>query len=149
MTTQIEPQKREVLQLVERMQKSWNERNAKAYAESFAEDAEFTTVFGNVNRGRKTIEEGHMLVFAKLFKNSSLFITGTSVRFIKPDVVSLHLRWEMKGATQPDGTPWKERKGLMTWIVVYQNRRWEIVVAHNSELVDPLPGLGPLLENKS
>jgi len=148
MTTGIESPKKEVLRLVEKMQKSWNGHDAKAYAESFAEDAEFTTVFGNVNRGRKTIEEGHALVFSKLFKNSALTITETSVRFVKPDIVSVDIKWKMTGATQPDGTPWKERKGLLTWVVVYQNEKWEIVVAHNSELIEPLPGLLSLLEDK-
>jgi uncharacterized protein (TIGR02246 family) len=149
MTTHTESRKREVVQLVERMQKSWNNHDAKAYADSFAEDAEFTTVFGNVNRGRKTIEEGHAVVFEKLFKNSSLTIIDISVRPVKPDVVSAHIRWKMTDATQPDGGSWKERKGLMTCIAVYQNERWEIVVAHNCEFVEPLPGLASLLGNKS
>jgi uncharacterized protein (TIGR02246 family) len=149
MVTHIELPEEEILQLVEKLQKSWNARDAKAYAKSFAEDAEFTTVFGNVNRGRKIIEEGHALVFSRLFKNSSLSITGTSIRFIKSDVASVHIRWKMTGATQPDGSPWKERKGLLAWIVVFQNRRWEIVIANNSELADPLPGLVSLLENIS
>jgi uncharacterized protein (TIGR02246 family) len=145
----MEPKEKEILQLVEKMQKSWSEHDAKAYADSFAEDATFTTVFGNINEGKKLIEEGHALVFSKLFKNSSLTVTDTSVRFIKPNVASVHIRWKMKGATQPDGTPWKERKGLLDWIVVSQNQRWEIVVAHNSELSDPLPGLVSMLENKA
>ena len=149
MTTNIESPKAEVLQLVDEMQKSWNAHDAKAYTESFAEDAEFTTVFGNVNRGKKTIEEGHAFVFTRMFKNSRVTIRDTAVRFIKPGVVSVHIRWSMTGATQPDGTPWKERKGILAWIVVNQNQRWEIVEAINSETLEPLPGLGTVLENNS
>jgi uncharacterized protein (TIGR02246 family) len=149
MVTTLESEKKEILQLVERLRQSWNQHDAGAYASSFAEDAEFTTVFGNVNRGRKTIEEGHTYVFSKLFKNSFLTITETSIRFIKSNVASVHIRWKMAGATQPDGTAWKERKGLLAWIVVYQNESWEIVVAHNCELIDPLPGLASMPENKS
>ena len=52
MTSNSEQNKKDVLQLVEKMQKSWHQHDAKAYAESFAEDATFTTVFGNINEGR-------------------------------------------------------------------------------------------------
>jgi uncharacterized protein (TIGR02246 family) len=149
MTINPVSQKEEVLQLVDHLQKSWNARDAKAYAESFTDDAEFTTVFGNVNKGRKAIEDGHAIVFSRLFKKSSLSIIGTSVRFIRPDVASVHIRWKMTGATQPDGSPWKERKGLMTWIAVYQKQAWAISVAHNSELLEPLPGMLSMLENES
>jgi uncharacterized protein (TIGR02246 family) len=149
MTSNSEQNKKDILQLVEKMQKSWHQHDAKAYAESFAEDATFTTVFGNINEGRKAIEEGHALVFSKLFKQSTLIISDTSVRFIKPGIASVHIRWKMTGATYPDGSLWKERKGIMDWIVVNQNKRWEVVVAHNSELPDPVPGLVSLLENKA
>jgi uncharacterized protein (TIGR02246 family) len=148
MTTNTAQDKKEILQLVEWMQESWNRRDARAFAKSFAEDAEFTTVFGTVDKGRRAIEKGHALVFSRLFKDSSLTITETSMRFIKPNVVSVDTRWKMTGATQPDGTPWKERKGLLTWIVAYQNQRWEIVVSHNMELREFLPGLQDMLENK-
>ncbi|MGZ3853873.1 MAG: SgcJ/EcaC family oxidoreductase, partial [Flavisolibacter sp.] len=104
MTTNTVQEKKEILQLVERMQESWNRRDARAFAKNFAEDAEFTTVFGTVDKGRTAIEKGHALVFSKLFKSSSLAITGTSIRFIKPSVVSVDIRWKMTGATQPDGT---------------------------------------------
>ncbi|MGZ3940234.1 MAG: SgcJ/EcaC family oxidoreductase [Flavisolibacter sp.] len=146
MTTNTVQEKKEILQLVERMQESWNRRDARAFAKSFAEDAEFTTVFGTVDKGRTAIEKGHALVFSRLFKNSILTLTGTSIRFIKPSVVSVDIRWKMTGATQPDGTPWKERKGLLTWIVVYQNQRWEIVVSHNIEPLEFLSGLQSILE---
>ncbi|MGZ3924703.1 MAG: SgcJ/EcaC family oxidoreductase [Flavisolibacter sp.] len=146
MTTNTVQEKKEILQLVERMQESWNRRDARAFAKNFAEDAEFTTVFGTVDKGRTAIEKGHALVFSRLFKNSFLTLTGTSIRFIKPSVVSVDIRWKMTGATQPDGTPWKERKGLLTWIVVYQNQRWEIVVSHNIEPLEFLSGLQSILE---
>lgn len=93
MIAHIELQKREVVRLVESMRKSWNKHDAKAYADCFAEHAEFTTVFGNVNNGRRTIEEGHAIVFEKLFKNSSLTIDNISVRSFKADVASVHFTW--------------------------------------------------------
>jgi uncharacterized protein (TIGR02246 family) len=147
MATNKEQDKKDILQLVEKMQNSWREHDAKAYASSFSEDATFTTVFGNINEGRQAIEEGHALVFSRLFKQSTLTITDTSVRFIRPGVASVQIRWKMTGATHPDGTPWKDRKGLMDWIVVNQNHRWEVVVAHNSELAEPAPGFAKMLGN--
>jgi uncharacterized protein (TIGR02246 family) len=148
MISNLVSKKQAIQQLVTSLEKSWNLHDARMYAEPFAEDAEFTTVFGHVNIGRKIIEEGHALVFSTIFKNSSITITGTRMRFIKPDVVSVALRWEMNGARLRDENLSMTRKGLLNWILVYQNERWEIVVAHNAELPETPARLQSVLRNK-
>lgn len=135
--------KKPILELVKNLEKNWNAHDVKAHVRPFADDAEFTTVFGHVKHGKKTIEEGFELVFSTVFKNSEIRVTDTSINFVRPDVASVHIKWNMTGATLSDGTPWKDRKGLLTWIVVNQNERWEILIAHNSELAEIPPGFNP------
>jgi uncharacterized protein (TIGR02246 family) len=139
MITDLISKEKAIRQLVENLEKSWNAHDAKMYSETFATDAEFTTVFGQVSHGRKAIEEGHARVLSSVFKNSSISITETRIRFIKPDVASVAMKWIMQGANLWNENFSRERKGLLTWTLIYQNERWEIVLAHNAELPE-VPG---------
>jgi uncharacterized protein (TIGR02246 family) len=117
-------------QLVE----AWNRHDARAFAEAFAEDADFTNVFGMVQKGRAGIEAGHAPVFKTMFKDSLLTATETRVRLIRPDVAAVDVRWTMTGALDPHGNPWPERVGLLNWIVTQHGERWLIDVSHNMDL---------------
>jgi uncharacterized protein (TIGR02246 family) len=117
-------------QLVE----AWNRHDARAFAEAFAEDADFTNVFGMMQKGRAGIEAGHAPVFKTMFKDSLLTATETRVRLIRPDVAAVDVRWTMTGALDPHGNPWPERVGLLSWIVTKHGERWLIDVSHNMDL---------------
>jgi len=149
MVTDLISEEKAIRQLIEKLEKSWNAHDAKTYAESFASDAEFTTVFGQVSRGRKAIEEGHARVLSSVFKNSSIRITETRIRFIKPDVVSVAMKWIMQGANLWDENFSRERRGLLTWTLIYQNERWEIVLAHNAELPELPARLRSILQEEA
>jgi hypothetical protein len=53
------------------------------------------------------------------------------VRFVRPDVAVADLRWSQKGVLGPDGRPWDNRKGLMSWTAAKENGRWVVVASHN------------------
>src|SRR5690349_1415839 len=116
MVTNTVSKKEVIQQLVNNLEKSWNRHDAKTYAQAFAEDGDFTTVFGQVKSGRKTIEEGHAMVFSTVFKNASIIITETKIRFIKPDIASVDTWWEMNGANLWDENVSRKRKGLLNWL---------------------------------
>jgi uncharacterized protein (TIGR02246 family) len=56
------------------------------------------------------------------------------VRFIRPDVAAVDIRWSQKGALGPDGEPWGDRKGLMNWVAEKRDGRWLVAASHNMDL---------------
>lgn len=120
--------------LVGRLVAAWNTHDPRAFAAAFAEDAEFTNVFGMVQRGRAGIEAAHAPIFKTMFKDSELAAVETRVRLIRPDVAAVDVRWKMSGARDPLGNPWPEREGILNWIVTRHGDAWLIDVSHNMDL---------------
>lgn len=113
---------------------AWNAHDARAFAQSFAEDADFTNVFGMHAKGRGAIESFHAPIFATMFKDSRLAAADTRVRPLRADIAAVDLRWEMTGARGPDGTPWPRRRGLINMILTHEHGDWSIAVMHNMDL---------------
>jgi uncharacterized protein (TIGR02246 family) len=123
--------------LARALEAAWNRHDAQAFAAVFAEDAEFTNVFGMVQQGRAGIEAAHAAVFKTMFQDSRLAVTETRVRLIRPDIAAVDVNWTMTGARDPHGNPWPERTGLMNWIVTRHGERWLVDVSHNMDLPSP------------
>jgi uncharacterized protein (TIGR02246 family) len=113
---------------------AWNRHDAQVLAAVFAEDADFTNVFGMIAKGRVGIEALHAPLFKTIFKDSTLIVTETRVRFIRPDVASVDVKWSMTGARDPLGNPWPEREGLLNWIATKYGDTWLVDVSHNMDL---------------
>ena len=113
---------------------AWNHHDAKAWTALFSEDADFTNVRGVGASGRRDIEEFHARVFASLFKNSHQKYTSIKTRFIRPDVAAVDVHWDMTGATDPAGNPVPLRQGLLNFVMVKSQGKWQIVVMHNMDL---------------
>ncbi len=120
--------------IVKSLVDAWNAHDARAFAQNFAEDADFTNVFGMHARGRGAIVEFHAPVFATMFNDSELTARETRVRAIRDDVATVDLRWAMTGARGPDGSPWPRREGLINLVLTRDAGGWSIAVMHNMDL---------------
>jgi uncharacterized protein (TIGR02246 family) len=123
-----------IQRLVSDFEEAWNKHDAHAFAETFAEDADFNNIFGVGDHGRHAIEQFHATRFQTMFKQSHQTATDIRTRYITPSIASVDIRWEMTGALAPDGTPIPLRSGLLNWLVTKQNGKWLITVMHNQEL---------------
>jgi len=123
--------------IVTALVEAWSRHDARAFAAAFAEDAEFTNVFGMMARGRAEIETLHTPIFKTMFRDSHLAVAETRIRLIRPDVASVDVRWQMTGARDPHGNPWPQREGLLNWIVTKHADGWLIDVSHNMDLPSP------------
>jgi uncharacterized protein (TIGR02246 family) len=117
---------------------AWNEHDVRAYSQIYAEDAEITTVIGPTAHGRDAIYAHIAEVFETLFKKSHLIAKNIKVRFLRPEIAVVDVRWRMSGALDWQGKVIPPREGLLHWIVTRQDHRWLITVMHNQELT-PLP----------
>ncbi|NJM92072.1 MAG: SgcJ/EcaC family oxidoreductase [Rhodospirillaceae bacterium] len=123
--------------LARALETAWNHHDAHALAEPFADDADFTNVFGMAVRGRAAIEALHAPLFKTMFTDSRLTVLETRVRMIRSDVAAVDVKWTMTGARDPHGNPWPERMGLLNWIVTRHGERWLVDVSHNMDLPSP------------
>jgi len=126
--------RRAVQALVHALVAAWHRHDADAYAAPFADDAEFTTVFGTVQRGRAAIAAAHAAIFRTMFKDTILAAPETRIRFLRPDVAAIDVAWTMTGARDPEGKAWPERRGLLNQVATAENGVWSIAVSHNMDL---------------
>lgn len=121
-------------QTLKRFEDAWNKHDAKAMSLLFAEDADFTNVFGTTYHGRAEVEQVHATLFSTFFQETDATFFETKVRFIKPDVAAVDATWGMTGAKDAQGNPWPNRKGLMNLIMTTERDNWVIAVFHNMDL---------------
>jgi uncharacterized protein (TIGR02246 family) len=139
MSALAQPEGESIEELVSSFVSAWNQHDAHAFAETFAEDADFTNVHGIGAHGRSSVEQFHAPIFETLFKDSHLTATEVRTKLITPTIASVDVRWEMTGAADWDGTPIPRRIGLVNWLVTNHGGKWLITVMHNQELAPHKP----------
>ena len=135
----------EIQAAVRTMFDGWNSHDMTMFASPFAEDADFVNVLGMHWFGRPEIEERHVELHRKIFRNSILKILNCTLRPIAAGVVLAHITWEMTGHETPPFAPFPPlRQGLITAVFVERDGRWWIASSQNTDIVSvSLPGASP------
>jgi uncharacterized protein (TIGR02246 family) len=120
-----------------RVIEAWNAHDMKAFAELFRADAEFVNVYGMWWTGREQIQAEHEATHATVFRQSRLSAKRMRVKFLRPDVASLHALWELRGLTLPDGQALPDRKGVLVYFLVRDAGEWRIAVGQNTDIAPP------------
>ena len=120
--------------LMDHFMDAWNRHDAYAFAMVFAEDADFTNVRGVGATGRSKIEEFHAPMFATIFRNSQQTYTDVKVRFVRTDVATVDVSWEMTGVLDAQGSAIPNRRGLLNFVMTKNADHWYIIVMHNQDL---------------
>jgi uncharacterized protein (TIGR02246 family) len=87
--------------------------------------------------GRELIQAEHEATHASVFRQSHLSARNMRVKFLRPDVASLHMLWELTGLVLPDGQPLPDRKGVLVYILVKDAGEWRIAVGQNTDVTPP------------
>jgi uncharacterized protein (TIGR02246 family) len=128
--------------ITDRFLAGWNAHDAHLFASAFAPDADFTNVRGMSASGRENIEQFHAQAFQKMFMQSHQTAEVKKIRFLKPDVAVVDVRWEMTGALTPDGVSRPVRTGLLDLVFTSSSGSWLITVMHNVDLT-PMAAASP------
>lgn len=128
---------------VDHLAAAWNRHDVHAFAAGFAVDADFTDWRGATVSGREHIQAFHAQPFATVLKDSRLEPTGIRTRFLRSDVASVDVPWQMTGMADADGKPRPARSGLMSLVMVRDAEHWEIAAMHNLDLT-PSQGAGAI-----
>lgn len=126
-----------VKSLVASFYAAFDAHDTKAFAATFAEDADFTNWVGQSAHGRAGIETFHIPILTIVYKSATQKITDTQIRFIRPDVATVDVRSDVTGSKTFDGKDAPLMKFLVNWTVTKeQDGHWLIKVMHNTRLPD-------------
>jgi len=117
---------------------AWNQHDARAYANLFAEDGDAVNLVGSWWKGRPEIERKIREGFDVVFAQSKLTITDVDVRFLGPSMAVAHVRWTMVGAKPPPNMP-EPREGIQLQILTKQSGGWLIASFQNTNSVGTTP----------
>lgn len=116
-------------EIVKGLEAAWNRGDSKAWAEYFAEDADFIHILGGFFNGRTTIERGHRAIFDTIYKGSTNKFTVNKVRFVSPDVALVFLVGELR-IEQPGVPPILNARP--TLVAARTANGWKIVAFQNT-----------------
>lgn len=117
---------------------TWNRHDAAAYARLFTEDGDVINVVGWWWKGRAEIESKLTTAFAFVFRESTMSITDTRVRFLSDDIAVANVRWTMTGAKMPPGMP-EPRVGIQLQVLRRVAGKWLIASFQNTNSVPERP----------
>jgi uncharacterized protein (TIGR02246 family) len=112
---------------------SFSRQDAHGTAMTFAEDGDFTNMFGIHVQGREAIEQRFAALFKGNLRGANRTDTVRSIRFYAPDVAFVDAETVITGTKTADGSVGPVRKGLMIAVMSKQNERWYISNFHEAE----------------
>jgi uncharacterized protein (TIGR02246 family) len=125
-----------VLKLIEGFQISLFNGEARAFANLFAEDADFINVVDRAVHGRENIYKHHVPVFKNRPASRTNNLLSYSVRFLKPDLAASEIKWNNKHTKGPNGTTLPDRDGVWVSVMSKENGKWYFKVVRNVMLND-------------
>ncbi|HEX4485041.1 MAG TPA: SgcJ/EcaC family oxidoreductase [Terriglobales bacterium] len=125
-----------VLKLIGGFQVALFKGDARAFADLFAEDADFINVIDKSIHGREDIYRHHINVFKGRPATRKNNVLSYTVRFLKPDVVASEIKWDNKHTMGPDGTTLPDRDGVWVSVMTRENGQWYFKVVRNVMLND-------------
>jgi uncharacterized protein (TIGR02246 family) len=115
---------------------AWNQRDAVALANLFAEDAEFVNVVGLWWHDRKAIYKAHHYGLTRIFADSDLAIRQLRSKMLGDDVAVVHARMVLQGQTSHGGVQAPQRRqNVFTFVTQRKSEGWICVAAHNTDIV--------------
>jgi len=127
--------------MLRRFVESWNRAEGAAYGEGYWPDAELVGPLGTISHGRSEIEQGHVDLWAGIFKGSHIEGTVRTIRRLGPDFLLVDLDLEVTRFQQrPPGshadTPGVIRSHLKH-IIEKRYGAWRILAAQNTFYSQP------------
>lgn len=126
---------------------AWNRRDAKKIASLFEADAEFINVTGLWWHKREDIEKAHAYGLRTIFKDSTLRLLRTKVKYLAEHIAVVQAKMALSGQT-PVGNVSSpgERRTIFTFVVHKKGEQWSCASAQNTDIV---PGMETHVRDES
>lgn len=119
---------------------SFSKQDAHATAMTFAEDGDFTNMFGIQVHGRSAIERRFVALYKGNLRAANRTDIVRNIHFYGADVAFVDADTVITGTKRADGSIGTVRNGLMIVVMTKQNGRWYIANFHEAEYPDrPAP----------
>ena len=120
----------------DRFNVAWNAHDLEAIAESLADDAQFITVNGAWTTSRQGFRDLMQRLHGPTgqFRSSTRRSPESQVRFLTPDIATLHTRFWIKGEVMHDALSQEDRESVGTRVVRKLGGRWQIVATQNTDV---------------
>ena len=115
-------------------EKAFNAKDAKKTAQFWTEDGEFVTYQGKLLHGHQEVEDYFQNTFIQFYQTANNKLFTPTVKFLKPNIAAVDVKWEITGRTDADGNILPTMKGIMVWTMSKKKRRWLIKIMHNVSL---------------
>jgi uncharacterized protein (TIGR02246 family) len=126
-----------IRQVLAQFEQAFDKRDAKIYAKSFVEDADWENAFGSREKGRANIEKRLTGVY-QMFQQAKQQIVELRIRFITSDVAVADVDREIVGSVSAGGDKnLPPRKVRTTHIFRKKKGIWLVVVFRVSDLRNP------------
>jgi uncharacterized protein (TIGR02246 family) len=141
------PDEAAIRRIVDNQVTTWNVGDAVGYSRDFAATGTFTNIRGQFFDGYPAFLKQHEVIFAGIFKNTTLKQDVVSLKFIRPDVAIVETLTTVSGAgANPPGVAHDERGDFHTRLMQVVAKRdgvWKIVAYHNTDIKAGIPSAGP------
>ena len=104
-------------------------RDGPAFAQPFAQDADFVNIRGEHFRTREAIAKGHQGIFDTIYKGSVVRYQVVGVRAIEQGILLAHVKTMLNAPTGPLAG---EHRSLFTVVLVQGQDGWRIAAFHNT-----------------
>jgi uncharacterized protein (TIGR02246 family) len=121
-----------VRELPQAFSSAWAKHDGHSLAKIMAEDVDFVTVGATWFGGRADFEKYHARLLDGRFRESTLTLLETAVRFIRPELAVVHWSWRIQGDKSADGSARPPRFGLMTMFAEKRKGTWLVAAAQNT-----------------
>lgn len=123
---------------------AWNNGDAAAYSQQFAQNGTFTNILGMFFRGHDVFQERHDQIFKGVFNKTVLQQKVVSFQFVRPDVAIVETLSCVSGfpAGPPPGATLNAKGQLYTRLLqvfVKEANDWKISAYHNVDLKPGIP----------
>ncbi|MCX4908323.1 SgcJ/EcaC family oxidoreductase [Streptomyces sp. NBC_00878] len=125
--------------LIERQADAWNRGDGAAFANTYAEDAEFITFDGTHLRGRPEMARNFQIYFDNYTKGTRLVFTKVPVtlRYPTPTTAVVITNGCVANPGEPECRP--DSHSVQTYVAVHRERGWELVSFQNTRVQNLLP----------
>lgn len=114
---------------------AWNNYDAEGIANLFAEEADFVNVTGLWWQQKKDIFKAHHYGLTVIFKQSTLKIVKTKVRYLSEHIATVHAKIKLTDQSpSSDGVIPQPRTTIFTFIVKKENNTWLCYAAQNTDV---------------
>ena len=140
---QVSPDEAAIRDIIQIEIDTWNKGDAVGYSRPFAPNGTFTNIRGQFFTGHPAFLKQHEVIFAGIFKNTTLQQEIVSLMFIRPDVAVVEVLTTVAGAAQiPPGAAVDDKGRFHTrllQVVSKDDGQWKVVAYHNVDIKLGIP----------